>query len=424
MRYLCVFMSVVLLASSTLLAQDSLMLPEPRVVTLDDLISEALARNPTVLASLERIPIADLKAKQSGIPDPPELTFRRKEMPGFRWSGAMGSEWELSQVVRFPSKYASESRLGEIQAEHAHHESQEIVNTVLLDLRETYAELWYVQQRLVLENETLRLTERLREVAASRYKVGSATRNDMLMAEMLRTTSVNTLIDLRQGELGLKARLSAILDRQPGDTIGYAVISEEPVFDTPLDTLLAMTRSMRPMLMHDSLGIGEQEEMLTSARQEYYPDLRLGVSYMNGDLDMFRGWTVSAGITLPFVPWSIAKSGAGVEEAEYRVKQARESYESEWETVTGAVRETWLDLTGKLEQLHNFQSSMLPAADQALRSGLARYQDGQEDYQSVHQAYTAYLAAQTDYFRTRLEFETSLAKLRFETGYNGDFEYY
>ncbi len=223
-------------------------------------------------------------------------------------------------------------------------------------------------------------------------------------------------------ELGLKARLSALLARQPGDTIGYAVVSETPAFDVPLDTMLAMTRATRPMLIHDSLGVREQEEMLATAKQEYLPDLRLGVSYMDSRDLMFQGWTLTAGITLPFFPWSLGKTAGGVEEAEHRILQAEESYASTRFNVIAEVRSAWYDVTGKLGQLRNIGASMLPAAEQALKSSLSLYQTGEADYLMVHQAYVSFLAAQTEYFLTRMEFEKSIAKLRFATGYNGDFQ--
>jgi outer membrane protein TolC len=422
MRYAIFCMLLCCLAAPPVAAQDSLLLPEPRVVPLEDIVTEALARNPRVLASVEMISAANARVGQAGVPDPPELTYRRKEMPGFRWADAMSSEWELMQLVRFPSKYGTESRLGDIQSEHAHHEAEEIVNSVLLEVREAYAELWFVQQREVLEQENLRLTERLRDIATERYRVGSAARNDMLMAEMLRIGSVNAMIGLRQSELGVKARLSALLDRRPEDTLGYAVVTEVPSFETPLDTLLAIARRTRPMLIHDSLAVTEREEMASSARQTYLPDLRLGISYMDAEIDMFRGWTVSAGITLPFVPWNLGKAGAAVEEAERGIAQAGETFNSTRNKVLSDVKAAWYDVTGALRRLRNLGSTMLPAAEQALGSGLAAYEAGKADYFVVHQAYSAFIGAQTEYFSTRLEYEKALARLRLATGYNGLFQ--
>lgn len=422
MRYTFEFILLLAFLSPVLRAQDTLFVPEPVVVPLDDLVTEALARNPAILGAIERISAANALAGQTGTLDSPELTYRRKEMPGFRWRDAMSSEWELMQMLRFPTKYATERTIGDIQAEHAHHETEEIVNSVLLELRENYAELWFVQQRTIIERENLRLTERLREIAASRYRVGLGARNEMLMADMLRTGTMNSLLQLRQTELGLKARLSALLDRRPADTLGYAVVDENPAFGLTVDSLLALTRSTRPMLIHDSLGILERQEMLSSAKQAYLPDFRLGVSYMDSEMEMFTGWSVSAGITLPFAPWTLGRTGSGVEEAEHRLLQAEKGYASTVNMVEADVRAAWLDVTGALQRMDNVGKRMLPSAEQALASSLTEYEAGTADYAVVHQAYQALTGAQTEYFSIRLEYERSLARLRFATGYNGTFQ--
>lgn len=399
--------------------QDSLVIPEPQILPLADLEMEALARNPAILASLEGISEADARARRSGTVDPPEFTWRRMEMPGFRWREAMANEFELMQMFRFPTKYGTESDVEAIRAEHAHHEAEEVVNMVLYEVREGYAELWYLQQRQALQTENLRLAGRLREIADARYRVGSAGRQDALMAEMLRTGAANTLIDLRQRELAVKARLQALLGRRSADTLGYAVVDEAPAFDRPIDSLIALARRTRPMLIHDSLGIREEKTMLSAARQEYLPDLRIGVAYKDSEHELFTGWMVSAGITLPFVPWNLGRLGAGVAEGEHRVRRSAEQYSSTRTKVEAEVRAAHLGLTGALRRLGNIGNSSLPAAEQALAVSLSLYQEGQTDYPMVHQAYAAFLGAQEEYFMTRMEFETAVARLRLATGYNG-----
>ncbi len=422
MRYLV--WTIVLLANIAIpgRSQDSLLLPEPTVLTLEELESEALAVNPTILSVLDRITGAEARIGTEGLLDAPSLTYRRKSMPGFDWGASMTSEWELSQMIRFPSKYGTETELAEIQAEHKHHEAEETVNTVLHRLRRDYAHLWFVQQKTVLENENLRITERVRKIAGVRYGVGTATRNEVLMADMLRTRVRNNLLDLRQSELGLKARIAAILTRQPRDTIGYAVISEDPEFDVPLDTLLSIAGRIRPMLVHKSMGVEEREVLLARARQDYLPDIRMGVTYVDSKLPGMRGWGISATVTLPFAPWSLGRTGSAVEESEALLNEARNAYEAMKNEVDAGVRETYLRVIAHLERLENIASAILPDAEQSLRVSLGLYHNSETGYETVHQAYTAYIGSQEEYFRSRLDYELSLADLRFATGYNGTFD--
>ncbi len=422
MRYLVWTIGILVVYAAPARSQDSLLLPEPAVLSLQELEAEALAVNPTMRAVLDRITGAEARVGAEGLPDAPELSYRRKSMPGFSWGESMTSEWELTQKIRFPGKYGTDKELAEIQAAHTHHEGEETVNTVLHRLRRDYANLWFIQQKIVLENENLRITERVLGIARARYGVGGSKRNEVLMAEMLRTEVRNNLLDLRQTELGLKARIGSILNRQPRDTIGYAVISEEPGFAVPLDTLLSIADRLRPMLVHKSMRIDEREAILVRARQDYLPDLRLGVTYTDSKLSGMKGWGVSATMTLPFAPWSLGRTGSVVEESEARVNEALNSYEAMKNDVHAEVREAYLRVNAHMERMHNIASTILPDAEQSLRVSLALYQNSEAGYETVHQAYSAYIRSQGDYFRTRLEYELSLVDLRFATGYNGTFD--
>jgi cobalt-zinc-cadmium efflux system outer membrane protein len=422
MRYLVWTIGILMVVAVPAASQDSLLLPEPAVLSLQDLEAEALAVNPTMNAALDRITGAEARIGGEGLLDPPQLSYRRNSMPGFRWGENMSSEWELMQMIRFPSKYGTDRELAEIQAEHTHHQVEETVNNVLYRLRVAYADLWYIQQKTVLERENLRIAERVRSIAEARYGVGRSTRNETLMADMLRTRVRNNLIDLRQSELGLKALLSSILNRQPRDTIGYAVVSESPEFSVPLDTLLSIADRVRPMLVHSSMGIDEREVMLSRARQGYLPDLRLGVMYMDSRMDGFGGWGVSATVTLPFAPWSLGGPASAVDESEAMLNEARNSYDATKNDVSASVKEAFLRVSSNLERMKNIADTILPDAEQSLRVSLGLYQNGEAGYETVHQAYSAYVESQDEYFKTRLGYEHSLADLRLATGYNGTFD--
>jgi len=422
MRYLIWTIGILLVGTIPARPQDSLLLPEPTVLSLEQLEAEALAVNPEILAELERITGAEARVGGEGLLGEPELMYRRKGMPGFNWGENMSSEWQLSQMIRFPSKYGTEKELAEIRAEHTHHRAEEVVNKVLHRLRRSYAQLWYLQQKTVLENENLRLSGRILQIAESRYGVGKSTRNEVLMAEILRTRTRNALIDLRQSELGVKAMLAALLNRGPRDTLGYAVISETPASLPPLDTLLSIAGRVRPMLVHDSMSITEGEAMLSQARQSYLPDLRLGVMYEDARMPGFGGWGVSATISLPFAPWSIGRTGASVEESQAMLNGARSSYEAMKNDVSAAVREAYLRARADLERMTNIGDSILPDAGQSLKVSLGLYQNSEAGYETVHQAYSAFIGSQDEYFRARLEYEQAVADLRFAAGYNGSLD--
>jgi len=341
----------------------------------------------------------------------------REEMPGFRYSEAMYSRLELMQMVRFPTKLSTQGELARIQAEHAHHDHLEKINEVLEKLKSSYYELWFLQQNIVLTQENVRLMKQFSRIAQTRYGVGSGSQQEFLKSQVELAKLENELIVLRQKELSTKAMLMAILNRAPEDTVGLAVIPEEVVFRPTLDTLQTLALQHRAMLKHDSLSIDESQTMRSLAKQEYLPDLRFGLEYVTGPVDGFRGWSVTAGLTIPFMPWTLGKASARVEEATASIKRNTATYNASRNMVLADVRDLYFKVDADKRQLNAYRQIILPQAQQSLSASLAAYQSGRADFLMLIDAYRTLAELKMNYFMTRMEFEQTIAELERMVGY-------
>ncbi len=88
---------------------------------------------------------------------------------------------------------------------------------------------------------------------------------DILKARIELSMIENDIVTFRQKELSAKAMLASLLNRQPNDTLGYAVIPEEVIFNSGIDTLISLALQNRPMLVHDSLVIDESQSIYSLA---------------------------------------------------------------------------------------------------------------------------------------------------------------
>jgi outer membrane protein TolC len=261
----------------------------PDTTRLVDLVRESLANSPEIERVRAQMDVMGAKiASEASLP-PPELTFMREGMPQFRYSDAMFSRVEIMQMVPFPGKLSTRREIAEIGADHAHHDHMEKEFEVLYRLKSAYAEVWYLQHAIGLARRTGDLLRQALAVVSVRYRAGSAGEEEVLKASLESARNDNLLISLRQRELSAKSMIMAILDRQDPDTIGIAEMPDSLALDVSLDTLTARAMEYRPMLLHDSLVVDEQRALLTQARQEYLPDLRIGVQYMTAPLTGFNG---------------------------------------------------------------------------------------------------------------------------------------
>jgi cobalt-zinc-cadmium efflux system outer membrane protein len=415
-----IFLSFNLLLLLDIRAQvDSIVIPHSQVEDLEFLVFEVLANNPDVQAATYQMEIMEGKAQQTGTLDDPELRYRRDEMPDFRWREPMFHRIELMQMLRFPTKLSAESKIGNIQAEHAHHDHLEKVNEVLAKMKSTYYELWFVQQSIALTQENVRLMRKFARTAETKYAVGEISQQDALKARVELAKLENEMVKLRQQELATKAMLMAILNRAAGDTVGFAVISEEVVFKPTLETLQGIALQTRPMLKHDSLGIDESRSMLSLAQQEYLPDFRFGVEYMRGPLPGTPAWTVTAGVTLPFVPWTLGKAGGRVQEAQASVQRSMAMYNASKNMVVSNVTALYHTVIAGKKQLETYRTKILPQAQQSLDASMTVYQTGKTDFLMLLDAYRTLVDLRMEYFMLRMQFEQSIAELEQAVGYQG-----
>jgi outer membrane protein TolC len=287
---------------------------------------------------------------------------------------------------------------------------------VIARLKASYLQLWFVQQKRVLLGENMRLLGSIESLTLARYRSGSALQTDVLTAQMERTKIENELLVNRQEELSAKAELMALLNRAPADTIGYARVSEEVTFDANLDTLLALAVGLRPMLVHDSLSVREQETERSLARQGYLPDVNLGLQYVTSPMTGFTGWGISAGITLPFAPWTLGRTGAEVDKADAMLTTARARYTAAKAMVLSTVRDKYYQAGARKAALDNYRRKVIPQAEQILESSTRSYEAGKMDFVMLLEAYQRRLAAVTEYFQLRLEFERFMAELDLAVG--------
>ncbi len=415
MKYIFAFLLLVPLQLIAQGASDTL--------NLNDLVREALQNNPELKAFEYNRNMMEARVEGTGVLDDPELTYMRDEMPNFRWKDAMYSRIELMQMFPFPGKLSTETEIAEIAAEHAHHEHMEKANEVLAKLRSAYYELWFAQQSLALNRENARLLQQFTKIAQTRYGVGETPQQDVLKAFVEIAKLDNQLITLRQQELTMKAMLVALLNRSAKDTLGIAIAPNELVKLLTLDSLHSIAMRYRGMLLHDSLSVEESRKMLSLAKKEYLPNFKLGLEYVTMPLNSdFKAWTVSAGVTLPFMPWSLGRTSAKVEETTIGIDKARETLNNSRNMVRSNISELYFKAGSFKKQLENYSTVIVPQSQQALRASMMAYQTGKTDFLMLIDSYRMLVELSMEKLMLRMQFEQTIAEMKRAVGYAGIFE--
>lgn len=383
---------------------------------LQDLLSEALRNNPSLKAAHAQTEVMHSRVSQSGSLDDPQLRFMQEGMPDFRFNEAMFSRIEIMQMVPFPGKLSTQSELASIRARAAESDQRETLNEVVTKLKTAFIELWFIQQNLALERQNHLLMEQYLTAVETRYTNGQGSQGDVLKAQVELSMIGNELTSLRQRELSAKAMLGTLLNRDGGDTLGVALMPENVTFELNLDSLLDLAGHHSPMLRRDSLMIDESMTMHSMARQEYLPDFTFGLERITEPMGSLKGWSISAGITIPFAPWTLTKASARVEEARAEVDRSSALYASSSAMVRGSVRDLFYKAVSAKRRLDLFQGTIMAQARQSAVANLAAYKTGSTDFLMLIDSYRTLVSLTKEYNMTRMEFEQTMAELERVTG--------
>lgn len=403
---LCIFT----FTASRLLAQSG------EVEELQFLIIEALTKNPDIAAQLHNMEAAEQRIPQAGALDDPRLNFKLMEIPGTQFNQATYANIELMQMVRFPTKLSTQKHIAAIQAEHAHHDHLEKVLEVIYSLKSAYAMLWNARTTLEINLENQRLVQQIINSAQTRYAVGGALQQDVLKTTIelakLRTKEAT----LRQEVTSAGSMLRAILNRPTGALIGPIKLEALVPVPYTLDELLSYALTYRPMLLHDSLSVEESRLMLGLSRQEYIPDFNISLEYVTSPALNHKRWSVMAGISLPFAPWTLSKASARVQETEAARRRSESLYLASKNMIEARIRESYARVRAFEAEVISYERAILPQTYQSLQTVLVEYQTGMSQYLMLLDSFRMYQEVKMDAAMARMKYEQAVAQLEREVG--------
>jgi outer membrane protein, heavy metal efflux system len=411
MKFLAVVLPVLLVAVS--FGQDP---PDSQTLSLSALVQEAVANNPELQAWRHQSEAMQARVRTAGALDDPELVYMREQMPGFRWSEASMQQVELMQMIRFPTKLSGERTIAAMDAENARSDYAEKGSEIIARLRSAYAELWYAQQSRKLNRENAQFVEQFTTIARTRFGNGEAMLQDVLKANVELAKLNNQRDALRQQELSARAMLIALLNRPTSDTLGVAQLGDSVEVRGELDAWQARAMLTRPMILRDSLSLEQSRIMAGLSRQEHVPDFKIGLSYVTSPMDDFRGWTVTAGITLPFAPWTLAKASGRVDEADAGVRRSQSTLTATKAMVNSSITDLYSRVVSSQKQLESYRESILPQARTALKASLTAYQGGTTDFLMLIDAYRTLVELSMESLMLRMQFEKVSAELDRQAG--------
>jgi len=374
-------------------------------ITLEEALSDALAKNPAIKSAKFKYESVKAKVPQSMSLNDPWFTYKPDAEMDMREPA-----FEITQEIPFPTKLFSRGKVAESEAKGAYEEYLEKEKVVLAEVKTTYAELYLACKMIEVNKEVKELLGQAADSATKQYSVGKTGQSDALKAQVELAKVDGNLITWEQKKSSASAKLNYLLDYPQGNQISEAEVSRDAGLVKPLDELYVSAKESRSELRAMRHMIDKAKGSLNLAGQEYLPDFMVGYERMfDAGEDM---WMVGA--TVPV--WFFMKQNYGLKEMRADLAMAENEYKSAENMVMFEIKDFYsqMDADKKLKDL--YETSLLPQADQSFKASLTAYESGQTDFLGLLDSERMLLETKMQYYEILVHLEIAIAELEKTVG--------
>jgi len=351
------------------------------------MIEEALDRNPRVRESLARYRAALQRIPQvSALPDPMLGVTQYARTPETR-VGPQTTMLSISQRFPWFGKLDDQGKVAAKEADSMRELYEAYKAEVARQVKLAYYDLAYVDRAIAITQEDQALLGNYETLAQARYAQGTGLQQAVVKIQAEITRDRNRLEILRRQRVDSEAALNRLLDHPPETPLSPISLGARPEVELQREELYALGRNQRPEVTAAFLQIEKNEKKIDLANRQYWPDFTLSAGFVNlGGRNDLAGrlnpppdngkniYNFSISLNLPL---SRRKYDAGVLQATEELLAAREGYRDTVNETERSIRSVEFRIRTIQEQLSLFESTLLPQAEQSLRSAEAAYTTGQ-----------------------------------------------
>jgi outer membrane protein TolC len=383
------------------------------VLTLEDAIREALARNPAVQSAAHSVAAQRAKVPQArALPDPTfGIGWMGNARPFSVQTGDPSSYRSVSamQMLPFPGKRGLRGQMASKEADVTEWDLEAVRRRLTADIKAAYYDYWYYDKAIRTTQQNRDLLSKLSQIAEARYRVGKGMQPDVLRSQVEISMLLQKLTTLEQQRATAQARLNALLARDPDSPLPPAADIAQP---TPLNYSLAelykLARQNDPEYQRMEKMVKRSQLAASLAQKDHLPDLSVGYMYQQRPMmpDM-HGLTFTVNVPV-FYKSKQREELRQAKEEELSAAGARDNRQNE---LYFDLKQNYLAAKASENLLKLYSQGVVPQSSLALESSMSAYQVGNVDFLTVIGNFTTVLNYETDYYRELANYQTALARM-------------
>jgi outer membrane protein TolC len=391
-----------------------------RAASLPDLMEEARQNNPDILAARRAWQAAAQVPTQVVTMPDPTVSVQHLSVGSPRpFAGYSNSDFAyigvgISQDLPYPGKLRLKGESAREDVAIARDKLDAVTRSVLQQVKEAYFQLAAVQETLAVLDHDGKLLEQIENIADARYRVGQGIQQDILKAQLERTKLLREVAMQRQVLGTGRAQLTKLLNR-PLDSMELPVerLTETPVPYTA-EELLSKARTQNPAIAGQQEMVKRQSLGVETARKDRYPDFNVQYQWQH-TADQFRDYYM-VGFSARLPIYRSRKLDPELAQAKEELSRSEHEYQSQIQAAYFDVRDQYLAAQTASQLLTIYREGLIPQALASYQAGLAAYQGGRQDFETLLSSFMDVLNFDREYWKTLAEHETALSRIEQLTG--------
>ncbi|OQW63351.1 MAG: hypothetical protein BVN29_16730 [Nitrospira sp. ST-bin5] len=378
---------------------------------LPELIQEVLAKNPELVAARKQWEAATTRIAQARSLDDPTLSVQLWNIPQtFNITQAQNSIFGLSQNLPFPGKLALKGDVATRSAEMTEQAVRGKERELVARLKQAYYDLFLAHKAIQIHHEQVELLGQFVEITTAKFRTGKGSQADVLKAQVELSLLFQQLPVLEQRRETAEAMLNTLLDRDPTSSLDIPQEPSQIPLDKIIEALPRLALTDRPELKVAELAVQRNEQSLTLAQRQYYPDFNVAFQRFQ-NFQTSDGFGAYVAMSIPFAFWTKPRYDASVQEAAAAVSAARAQHR----TVENLTRFQVNDLLARLRATDQtatlYRTTILPQAEQGLEAARVGYRTGKAGFLDLIETQRAWRGFQLEYFKALVDRQHRLAEL-------------
>lgn len=379
---------------------------------LQTLVEEALQRNPDIQAAQRRWEASQAIIPQvQSLPDP-QAHFGYQRMPMIE--PLEGPVYGFSQRIPFPGKLGLKGEVASRQADRIEQEYLATRLRIVSRLKQQYWDLHFVHKGIDIVEKNKLLLMQFEKTANARYSVGKTAQQDVFRAQVELSRVLDRLAVLEQQKESLHATINRILNRPPIGPLGTPEEIELSPIPFGLLELAKRAQDFSPILLASAKSVAQQEETVSLAKKEYFPDFNLSALGTRNERINDNGYQVMLGIQIPL--FFQTKQREGVNQAVADLSRAREDLTATRQDLLFQVKDAYERAQRANRLINLVGDAIIPQATLALQSAQAGYSVGKVDFLTLLNNLLTLQENELELHGEMVEHEKAVARLEELTG--------